>query len=306
MKTLKRVARVLLSLAGTALLLWVLFSVVDTQALLPLFILADKELLTIGVGFLFAGHIFTILRWKKILELMGYPMKYSKVARAYMANLPITKLTPTYSGDFLRAMQLKEDVPLSKGAGGVFLEALLDIFVLALSVFVGALVLKLNVPLFLSACIILGFIVAGYVLDTPFATKYLHRHRLILNFFEAISIVSRKPLAVLLPVLYTFIAWMGTVLFLWCAFRALGEHLELSVVFLLQPLAVLAGLLPVTLSGVGVRESAMMILYAPHASAEIILATGLLYSIFTVVVFPLFCVPWTFASLQKLSRKTLD
>lgn len=294
--------RIILPFVGASTILSILFLKIDLGPLFDLFSTVEYPMFLIGLLVLFFAHAFTILRWQDVLRLIGYDLKTGIVARAYLANLPITKVTPAFSGDFVRSFFIKEQVPVSIGSGGIFLEAMLDISILFVSILAGAFWTGAIIQALISTLVIVGMIYFTYFSNTSWVRSMLERSKLALNFFSAIQLAYKNPGTTLRLSVLTFFSWMGTVVFLWCIFAALGENVPLAAIFFLQPFAVLAGLLPITVSGVGVRESAMLVLYVGVAGSSTVLFVGLAYSLVTALIFPLLCVPFTIAAISRLSK----
>ncbi|MEM9980562.1 MAG: lysylphosphatidylglycerol synthase domain-containing protein, partial [Cyanobacteria bacterium P01_D01_bin.2] len=70
--------------------------------------------------------------------------------------------------------------------------------------------------------------------------------------------------------------WFLHLLQIWLFILALNAWAPPVVSFALSPLAILAGLLPLTFAGVGTRDAALVALYAPYFSAATGAALGLL------------------------------
>lgn len=70
--------------------------------------------------------------------------------------------------------------------------------------------------------------------------------------------------------------WFLHLLQIWLFVIALGQRAPLMVSFALAPLAILAGLLPLTFAGVGTRDAALIYFYAPYMPHAAAAALGLL------------------------------
>lgn len=70
--------------------------------------------------------------------------------------------------------------------------------------------------------------------------------------------------------------WFLHLLQIWLFILALRAHTPFVANLALSPLAILAGLLPLTFAGVGTRDAALVILYAPYFAAPTAAALGIL------------------------------
>ena len=74
--------------------------------------------------------------------------------------------------------------------------------------------------------------------------------------------------------------WFTATLLVTLLFHGVGVPVQLGLVMTAMPIAVLVGLVPVTLAGMGTREAAMIWLFADVAMAPEVLSVGLLYTLF--------------------------
>jgi len=287
----------------TLLLVGYLLTRLELPSIVTVLKHSNKKLLVIAMLVLWVSHPVAAYRWKLVLQMLGYRVDFWKIFIAYLTNLPITKFTPAYSGDFLRALHLKKEVPMSKNAGVVFLEGLADVGILALSAGAGALFLHSLPILSLGVGVLGGLFTLGVLVRITSVRTLLRRVTWGENFMEALHFVSLNPTRLIIISILTFGMWLPTVLFVQIAFSALGTHIALPLVFGIQPIVAFLALIPFTVSGVGVRESGMLVLYAGTATAETIFSVGLLYSFFSVIVLPFLCLPLVLRALNGWSLK---
>jgi uncharacterized membrane protein YbhN (UPF0104 family) len=69
--------------------------------------------------------------------------------------------------------------------------------------------------------------------------------------------------------------------------------MALAKIFSIQPIVNFICLLPITIAGIGTRESAMLFFYNGLAENSQILSVALLYSFIVSIVIPLACLPFT-------------
>jgi hypothetical protein len=73
--------------------------------------------------------------------------------------------------------------------------------------------------------------------------------------------------------------WFVHILQFYVIFLAFHSHVSLFDVFRLVPLAILVGLIPVTMAGIGTRDSAMIYFFAPYEAVPKIVGVGLFASL---------------------------
>jgi len=77
-------------------------------------------------------------------------------------------------------------------------------------------------------------------------------------------------------VLTSIILWFLHLLQIWLFILALNASTPFLANLALSPLAILAGLLPLTFGGVGTRDAALIVFYQPYLSAPVAAALGIL------------------------------
>jgi len=82
-------------------------------------------------------------------------------------------------------------------------------------------------------------------------------------------------------------------------FLALGANIPIIYIFAAFPLSIFIGLIPITLAGMGTRDSAIIYFFAHLTSPSICLAMGLLYSLFGYFLLSLLGLPFMKRLLQK-------
>ena len=301
----RNAARIYLPIVIASMLVFFLFRIVDIEEVKNVLLESNKALLVIGVVILWGGHPFVALRWQKVLHFFDKSIKYKEVLKAYYANLPIAKIAPFYSGDFVRSYYFKDKVSIKKSLGGIFLESLIDVSVLFLFVFIGSLFLGEMFYATFSGLLLFGVLV--FILFFPkFQTllQWLTKGRTT-ELMEAFILARKHPYEVGQVFFLSFFMWLFTLSFTYIMFASLGTPVPFILILFLQPVAVFIGLLPVSLGGIGTRESAMLFLYSSFAPASIIFSVGLAYSFFAIVLLPLLCLPLTYTAFkyQKKERE---
>lgn len=71
----------------------------------------------------------------------------------------------------------------------------------------------------------------------------------------------------------------------------------------IQPIVILIGILPITVSGVGTREGLMILLYGGLAPKATILSVALAYSVLSVIVLPIIGLPFMYILLKNKLKK---
>ena len=300
-KALWKYAKLATPILIGAALLWFLLSLVDLRAVRESLLNVSVAKLVPFIIVLYSVHLVATYRWQCGLAFVGVHIPYRDLLRFFLANLPITKLLPLYSGDFVRSLYIKEHASLTRGSGIVLFESLLDVVVLLLLVFVGSLFSNRWEFAAVSVSVLAGAFTALFIVDR---VRIPHRYlRPVYELIDTLGTLYRRPAFVLKIAGLTLLMWLGTLSFTYGAFLALGVSVTWSTVIMLQPLATLIALLPVSVGGAGTREAAMLVLYAGMIDAAAVVSAGLLYTLLAIIVLPLLCVPLSIHEMRKLTNK---
>jgi len=84
----------------------------------------------------------------------------------------------------------------------------------------------------------------------------------------------------LMIIFLTVVKWLVVFVQIKILFGGVGADISYGLVATALPIAIFVGLLPITLGGMGTRDSAMIVLFSGMATVPQIIAVGLLYAFF--------------------------
>ncbi|MDQ3697858.1 MAG: flippase-like domain-containing protein [Gemmatimonadota bacterium] len=220
-----------------------------------------------------AGHFLGALKWRALVNacLAGLPLL--DAVRAYFAGLFANLYLPTIiGGDVLRGAIVGRGTGRPEAAvlGGIA-DRVIDIGTMGLLIAAGALLSRDELPGWGAQAVVI-LLVTGVVSAALFLPLALRRplvawprkvRRSVGRALVALRRLSRSPgsaavavaLSIAIQSLFVVLnAWIG---------RAVGIDVPLSVWFLAWPLAKVAGLMPISLGGIAVRDAALAGLLAP-------------------------------------------
>jgi len=157
---------------------------------------------------------------------------------------------------------------------------------------------------FKTAVWVAGGILVGVIFFFALAASPLAQHApepwrtLALNLLEATKKMCRGGRSFLWILAITASNWFLSFFQVWLCYRAFNTEVPLTYVFAALPMAIFTGLLPVTLSGMGTRDSAVIYLFQNYAAYEVNLAIGILYAIFGYWLLALLGVPFMRAAFR--------
>ena len=194
---------------------------------------------------------------------------------------------------------------VKKKASGIFIfENFIDIFVLLLFSIFGSFILKKWI--LLGLLIFFIFIIFGLFFALNKYTYFIQNNfknnkilEKISTFFIAFKKIKKDPYFLGGVLAFSAVALIIQIFFIKLLFYSFNNSLPFAIIFILQPIAILASLLPLSLSGIGIREGAMAILYIDYLPITNSIIVGLTHSFIVAIIMPLFLLPLTILFLLK-------
>lgn len=298
---MKKIKQIILPLITISLLCY-LFSRFDIKEILNIYLNSNELLLALSIIIILSIPFISAFRWKKIINTLDYDVPYKTTLKAFWASIPLSKITPGSSGDFIRSYYLKNKIPASQGIGIILFERLLDVGVIALLSFIGGIINNYKIAellglSFFSAILLFLFIAPKIKINNK---KWkLKINNLFLIFNKAYK--SKVEFAKIL--FYTIIQWLLVILFVFIAFLSMDIDINFLKVLTIQPIVILTSLLPFTISGIGTREASMIFLYKDLVSANSALAVGIMYSFLGNIILSLVGLPFMVNILKNSNYK---
>lgn len=234
----------------------------------------------LGVAILLAilSTVLASARLWFFLYAGGQPCRLRRCWSAVMAALALNAVLPSRGGDMVKAVfladQRRNAVPL---LGIIVLERVVDVFVLASLVVIAALAERWLTAGLLGLAAMLVPVAAVVLL------RFLHRlpftPQRLLRLSEGVRSALSHPRYSLAGLGVAVLVWVNVNLIMAALLRAVGAELSVWKVMAATPLAILVGILPLSISGIGTRDGVLVLLLGAHAAEERVLAAGLLYTV---------------------------
>jgi uncharacterized protein (TIRG00374 family) len=242
--------------------------------------------------------LLTALRWQLVLRGMGHTLRFRRSLEVVLGTWPLAVVTPSRANDLLR--------PLA-----VLAEKAIDLFLLLAIAAAGAAVNGLWAWAGLVALVLLAEAVVLALL--AWRRKWLERLPLLRKrpetveeLFTAMAALVRSPGA-LASVATTSLAIRAlTIVLTHALLVSVGADVPFEQTLTLWPAAMLAGVAPVTLGGMGTRDAAFIGLLAEHGthvpeSSVLVATVG--YSLVAVWSFAVIGVPFMIRETLLLRRR---
>lgn len=250
----------------TALIVYVLVGhLTDAREFRDALLGARWEWFGAVVALMGAILVLQAVRFRIVLGAAGYPLSLRRLLDVLLSVWPFVLIVPARINDLLRALKLRRQVPPSTCLGSVVAERFIDVQTLCLLGIGGCAVLGawswLGLLFALWAggwtVVIAAVINVDRLAELPLINRFETKLRAFLHAFEALR---DKPghLAALFAV--STLVWMGSMVALGLLLWIFDAAMPAVVIVGLWPLALFAGMVPMTVGGMGTRDGAFLAL----------------------------------------------
>ena len=278
---------------------------------------AGRLLREANAGWLLLAGVFTIsmpfcttFRWLGVLRAQDQAARlpFRKALRAVMTANVLNSFMPSKAGDLAKAVYLRKQGGLSYGVGTVLLERMVDLCVLGMLGLLGWIWSGARWGMFVGVGL-LGVVACAFtlILILPAETKVLPARiaEKMQNFRQVFRRWICQPAAIAQTVAGSLANWSMAGLTICALVSALGRDIGWGYAFSVFPLGILAGLVPLTVSGIGARDSVLVFLLGARMAPEEATLVGIGYTFFaywllSLVSFP--AVAWEIGAYLKKSK----
>jgi hypothetical protein len=248
------------------------------------------------------GQIFFVARWEAILHTLAIQISWSRLTSLHFLSLFFSFFLPTsIGGDFVRAFYLSGDTK-RKGASflSVFIDRYVALFGLILTATVAALVSQIAVNQFLLYPWLVGLSLVVFFVNFAFSQGY-HKYGIRMlpprfKSYEATIFQINESLQILFKNKKTlYITLLLTAAFLVVStgvhqllIQDMGKVAEFKQLLVFIPLIALAASVPVSIGGIGLRESAYVYLFSNigFTSTESLTLASFIFVIWLITSLP--------------------
>ncbi|MEH6749049.1 MAG: lysylphosphatidylglycerol synthase transmembrane domain-containing protein [Paracoccaceae bacterium] len=301
----------LLRLAVTLALLALLWQAVDGPAALKLLLAADPRWLLAAVVALTAQTLFSALRWRLTARALGQTIPVGRAMREYYLSQIVNQSLPGgVLGDAGRAVRARHEAGLKRAGQAVVFERLAGQLVLFVVTAAAVLMVwispgGISLPdwvLRVVAVSMLALVLAGGILlAVSRGNRGIQGHirDWIAAFRTAVLTPAVLPHQVLLSLGTTALNLLAFAL---CA-RATGTTMAVTAVLIVVPLILFTMLIPVSISGWGLREGAAAALFPVIGASA---TEGFAASLAFGLMFLLSTLPGVFVLLMQPKPETAE
>lgn len=274
------------SVGMLALLFWVLpfADIRAALASLPVWVFG------VAIATYLALHLIGVAKWRVVVNAVGAGLPFAGAARAYYWGLFGNMFLPSIvGGDVVRmGMAMRTARSRTGLVLGSVVDRVLDIVGLASVAAIGAVLspraldpqsrrVLLGV---IAVCAVGGIVGLAVVWFLPFGRLPFKVRRKLAPLWQAFRAARGNVPALVLAFVMSMSLQALLVVMNWLLGIGMGIDVPLYVWLFVWPLAKISGLAPVTQGGIGVREAAQALLFAPFGvPATTAVAVGLVFEV---------------------------
>jgi len=288
----------LFSIIGILLFLFILTRI-DIPSLIAVLASINPALLLLALIVNGIAVVVKSYKWKIIVNTVNSRFSLHDSVMAFLVGFSLSVLTPAKLGDFIRAYYVKNDeCSTGKALSTVVTDRLIDIVMLVSIATVGillfsylyhieilstALIMLLAAGIAVGVVIILNKNLLAYLLR-PFFNLFVPRQlkqkvsEYYHEFYDGLFAFYHHRNAFCLAMIVALASWVPPFLYGYLLAQSIGIPINLSYFVIVIPIISLLDLLPISISGIGTRDAALIFLFGLQGvKAESAVAFSLLY-----------------------------
>lgn len=303
------VMKKLLPIIGILLFIWIV-SKLDLTGIAQVARQIRWHLVVVSLIVAFTAVFIKSFKWKKLVDYSGLRYSVMNSLIAWLVGFAVGMVTPGRVGDFYRAVYLKTSnkKPLGICFATVFLDRILDIIIMLFFAGIGLLYLLLNYDIpngkELAIAVIVMFalgIIFLFVFRENVVRKVVRPlfYRFIpekyhksmkknyKSFFSLFNQMMKQPAKIAVLVAIGVIGWLIAFLQMYVLALALNLNIPYSFICAVAPIVSMVELIPISFSGIGTRDAAMIFflsLLAISKEAAVAFSLMILASIYIIAL----------------------
>ena len=259
--------------------------------------LGTLTFLALALGLTFAGFVLSAWRWQRVLAVFDVHLPLRTLLGYYLAGQFVGNVLPsTIGGDVLRVSRASKSTGGDIAFASVAIERLTGFVALPLLTLVGIAIRPslLDVPhawiaIVISLITVAALLVIVVVAGSPHLAGRFAKHDNWMRFIGAVHVgvdrIRREPRRALSVLVAAITYQLSVLIAVYCAIHALGISVPNGAVLAYLPAVASAQVLPISLSGLGIREGLLVLLLRPlDVPTGKAIGVGLLWYGMTLVV----------------------
>jgi len=273
--------RPFLPVIGIILFIWIILNV-NIPRVLKIISGADPYLIFIAAFLILPIILTKALKWKILIKSYKIDFPLLNSGEAWLIGFFLGIVTPGRVGEISRAyyLKMKSGVSFGRSVTTVFVDRIVDITtlfllaILGLGIFItqfsGMVGLVFYIPIFFTTFLLLIFIITKkefvHRFLKPLSEKFMPKkyHKILSGtfheFYHGMGEMSKDKISYSLIICLA--TWLLSILQYYFLSKSLGIHLPFSFFFAVVPIVVLLDTLPISFSGIGTRDAALIFFFS--------------------------------------------
>lgn len=285
--------KILIKTGITLLIFYLIFQSIDIEKFVYTLSKANGLFLLFGLLFQYLSTVLASYRWHLIMQTLRYGLPFGFFYKSYFKATFFNQALPsTIGGDAIRVLDL---IGVKKNKKRAFFDVLIDRLLGLLGLLILSLFANLIQPNllpkaihFLIIVLSLGGIAGLVVLLNLSRIEFLKRLRFLKLFYDIslrFRIILRKKRRLATQTSLSVLVHFLAIVSFYMIAISISSKIEFTLFLVIIPAVLLISIIPISLAGWGVRESAMIGLFIlVGADKEKILSVSILYGIILVLI----------------------
>ncbi len=302
----------IVSLGLAIVIFWLLFLSVDVSETLRLFADSDSRWLLALVTLTLVHHfLLSPYKWYLILRYCGVDMTMTQMVKLMLLSSTTMLTLPGKAGEILQVSYISRshNVSFATALSTFIYNKYINLLVFMAVSLSGIYLFRPAVPSLLAVVMFAGLLL---LLSSRFLeflvriarlrkTRFAGRIDLLLASFKDMTSMNKF---VVLFVTVVQILLIGLAFYL--AILTLGGRAPALETVFISNIAVLLGNIPITMSGFGTREAALVALFSKEINRELLLGAAMLFSTCFYLAPSLISLPFSYKFFRLTFRKTAE
>ena len=279
--------KAILAIAVTILIFIILFNKIN-------FLEVKVALVSINIKLFILASFISIFvnlflgadKWRRILKNLGYFISYKEALFIMVTSNPIKFILPFKSGEITKALYLNrlKSFKFEKAFSSIMFDKFLNLLGTVILLAIGTFFFRINLSLRI-------FVYLFIIISIAAVLDFKHLRLYILNWIRKINLKIYNSIRQLISTIeeiklkkkiglgiYSIFFQTSELLNAYILFKAFDIDIPISAIFLFIPLVILIGNIPITISGLGTREAAVVVLLLNYSSSAKLLSFALILS----------------------------
>lgn len=270
-----RVAKKFLPLIGVVILIYIVYSL-NFEDIKNAFLSIKLIYIVLSLSLTFPLLLIRNYAWQLLLKEQKIELNFFRSLKIFLIGFFYCSITPGFVGHPMRVPYMKEETgePYGKLFVNVTIDSTLRTLASFLMILIGALLVIgtfpelfwINIIIFTILAVVLFYFIKKERGEKLFHTliKYLIPKKQKYNFYRFVNTFYNdfpRINRLILPLLLSFITWVIVFSQEYIIVMALGVDIPYLYFLLLFPIANIAGFLPITFAGLGIRELTSILIF---------------------------------------------